>query len=278
MVSCKRGIYALSIIFMLLNGQYVKSADLGELQARKYINHLLDTLFIPHNHSGIYQQNLHEFSKDLTNDLTLRLGYFPHFYSFSKVYNDKQIYQEVINESLVFIEQSAHNYASNEIQTYYSETTSNQKVMVTKIIGLLMKEIKVKLNKASELPQGIFKDYYGSSLTTKIRMLREKEIKNEADRRERLNAKTQCSTCSVKFDVVTHKRITLTCGHTICLACLKELWRTMGSAISCNKCNAKINISDHAQEDWATPADDYYYDYTPSAPEIDYNTDIYYPY
>jgi len=260
MVSYKRCFYAFSIMIALLNGQFIKSSELGELQARKYISHLIDSLFIPHNHSVSYQHNLHNFSQGLTNDLTRRLGSFPYFYSFSKVYNDDQVYQEVINESLAFIEQSAQNFTIAEIQQYYYQTTGNQKAFVDKVVSLLMKEIKAKLAKTSLLPQGFFTGYFGAALTTKVHILAEKELKKESDRLEKINIRTQCPTCSFKFDTVTNKRITLSCNHSICLACLKELWSRMGSVIECNKCHSKINISDFAQEAWATPTTDYSYD------------------
>lgn len=256
MVSYKNFFYALSIMFALFNSQFIKSSELGEADARKHINHLLDSLFIPNNHPVSYQQHFHKFVAELTEDLTSNLGRYPHFYSFSKVYNDNQLYYEAIKQSLVFIEKCARNCAITEIQQYYGETTGNQKIFVDKVVSLIMKELKAKTSKTSILPQGTFTSYFGTALITKVHDLTNKELKKEASKIEKLNAKIKCPTCSITYDA-NNKKITLSCKHIICLACLKELWTKMGSAIECSKCNSKIDINECVGEDWTLPEADH---------------------
>lgn len=262
MVSYKSYFYILTIMFTLLNNQFIKSEDMSELQARKYISHLVDHLFIPQNHQAKHQAHLRTFTQEATNDLTTKLGDYPHWYSLSKVYNQHQIYQEVINESLAFIEKCARNCAINEAQRYYTETHANQKAFVDKVVDLLMHELKAKINKSSTIVEGLLTGYYGIVLETKIQSLVDKELKSAAARLEKAYAKTHCFQCALKFNAKKNKKIALSCKHTICLACLKMLWNKMGSCISCPKCYTKINLSEYIQGVWVTPSSTYDYHYS----------------
>lgn len=252
MIFSKRCLYSLTLIFLTFS--LMHSAELGEAQTKKYINHLIDTLFIPKSHSLAHQNTLTNFSHELNTNVVNNFGRYQHFYSLSKVYNDNEVYHEVLNKSIDLIKKSTRNAAILALQG--SVLTGHQDLIVTKIVASIMKEVTSKVNKSTVLQAGVFAGYFGQSLDTKIRTLITKEITKQDQR----IARVKCQTCSMKFDANDHQKIELTCKHTICLTCLKELWTVAGSQMACHKCGTRITVSEHMQNQWFTPAVDYYYD------------------
>jgi RING-type zinc-finger len=238
---------------------------LTETQARKYIGHLVDALFVPPNHSGSYERDLQKFSQDITRLLMQRLGYRP-FFSFFKTYTAKEINDGFLRESVVFIEQASFKAAKEALNKLFIPIEINEQVLVEHVVKKISGEVTHMINGSTFLEQGTLTTYFGVPLCNKVYDMLKQELKQKAAQASKPNIPSQDATeeCPVCFETFSksHESIFLNCGHCICKECLRGLYKTYNDGrtkeFKCPLCRATIAISDFACELWP-----------PSAPPLD---------
>ncbi|CDK30353.1 RING finger domain-containing protein [Candidatus Babela massiliensis] len=222
-------------------------SNLNDTQAKNYIQNLIDTLFLPNNHSGKYERDLKNFANNVTRKILNRIGKYENYYSFSKVYNSDRIYQELINESIDFIEKSSIDCAKDEIGKFYVSNRFNERDIINSISKKIRREIYDLVNKSTFLDQGIFTNYYGVQLVNKVHELIAKEIRVSVKPTTTYST-PDCPICFEDFQDNSIKRVFLKCGHNLCNLCLKNWSKQKGSKTTCPICRAIVNINDFINE------------------------------
>lgn len=247
----------LLMVSALLCFTTIKAQDrMTEIQAGKYISHLIDTLFIPTNHSGKYERQLKNFTNDVTSKLIRKLGSYPTFFSFYKTYSSNNLYQELVNESVNFIEKLSYDYAKEEVKDFYRLDSNLEQEIFTKISKAIREEISKVVNRSSELTSGVFSNYVGVPLVNKVRDMLKREINNALEHSKPKPSLYSTDECPICFRDFTSnvKRLFLTCGHNICVDCLRSWYNETGTRVSCAICRAPINISDFSSQIWPASA------------------------
>lgn len=226
----------------------VKKA-LSEIQARKYISHLVDTLFMPSNHNASYARELKIFSDDVSHILIRRLGYYPSSIAFSKVYIDKEIESALVEESVIFIEQKSLSYAKEAIKKLHVTSDIDQNLIITRVVQNIREEVLRIINKSTYLEPGVLTNFFGNALHDKIYQLLKQEIKSSTEQLPKYYPTPECPVCFDDFSYKV-KRLFLHCGHNICVECLRKWYQASGSRTNCPICRAAVNINDFAKELW----------------------------
>lgn len=268
-MNLKKSLILIGFTLLILTSFCISANSINETQARKYIEHIIDTLFVPSNHSGSYAQDLKMFVNDVTYRLLRRLGYYPTLFSFFKNYDSDQLYKEIVNESINFIEQKSFDYAIEDIKKIYIPTIVNDRKIISKVTKKIKGEVVNIVSRSSVLDLGVFTNYIGVPLYNKVHDLLEEEIKANLREIEKQTLKPkdvyptrECPVCYEEFGKLlklgeTVKRIFLACGHNICVDCLRS-WHdssfASGKPTTCPLCRSELNIRDYASELWALSA------------------------
>lgn len=246
-INTKKGLLT-SILSITLITSYSIASNLNESQAKNYIQNLIDTLFNPNNHSGSYERTLKNFSYNATQKILNKVGKYEDYLSFNKIYNTDLIYQELINESVNFIENCAKQYAKDEIGKFYYASNVNENAIINLVAKSVKQEVTTLINTSTYLNSSTFTSYYGVDLLNKVHKLIAKELKAYAAQNQKPTYPTnECPICFEDFGFYI-KRLFLSCGHNICAGCLKQWYNEKGSNTTCPMCRAKINIKDLIKE------------------------------
>ncbi len=235
----------LALLFIVPAANYTISGNLNESQAKNYIQNLIDNLFNPNDHSGSYLKTLKDFSYSTKKVILNRIGIYESFFSFNKTYNSDRIHQEVLKESLNFIEKCSREYVREESYKYQNTSNINNinlNKLTKKISDSIKKEVSDLVKNASYLDTGVFSNYYGVNLVNKINNLISKELTHYAPEKPKPTYPTdECPVCLEDFGFPV-KRLFLQCGHNICSTCLKHWYESKGAKTNCPMCRAAIDI------------------------------------
>ncbi len=231
-----------------------------EAQARKYIEHVVDTLLMPSNHAGSYGSELKKFTNTTASQLLRRYGSYPNFLSLSKEYNTDTLYNALLSEIQVFIEEKSSQYAQEELKNVYVPSYVDKQKVTRATTQVVVNEVNTIISKSVELPVGAFTNYVGTPLRNKVRDIVKVELRKAtgpAPRPERpstLYTTADCPVCMEDFHTSV-KRIYLKCGHNICTGCLTQMYNhAKQTHLNCPLCRAAVSVNDYAQELWPASA------------------------
>lgn len=231
-----------------------------EIQASKYIGHLVDNFFMTSNHSGSYLDDLKFFTSFVTNKLLHKMGRYPSFFAFWKVYTNDELYAGFMQESVDFIENRSRQYANSEFKKFYVIYSVDTQQIINKTVEKVRQEVSAIINKSGTLDTGVFTNYFGVPLINKINEIIKKELKNSSNQvqapKPTLYSTQECPVCFDNFDNKTVKRLFLHCGHNLCTSCLIKWHNAKNSKLTCPLCRAPININDYSSELWPPSAPD----------------------
>jgi hypothetical protein len=233
-------------------------------QARAYIGHVWETLFLPHQHEGRYGRELKNALSEIRSRIVQRAGTRSHSYSLHKRYNSDRLYAEVLREAVEFIKKQSKEFAHQELKDLYTPARVDERVVRGKAVDTIVYEVQRLVNRSVTLEPGIFTNYTGVPLRTKIAQLIKAELKKltpakpqKQDKKQKLYPTSECPVCYDHFNTRSTQRVYLKCGHNLCTGCLRDWYYSKHKEcrpITCPLCRAVVNIADYASELWAPSA------------------------
>lgn len=225
------------------NSTDAKSNNIGEKQARKYISHIVDTLFAPRSVADSYTKELNVFTARATNILLSKYGKYPSYTSIYREYNPDELYNGIVNESVNFIEQKSLQYAQEIIKKFSIPAAINQKNIINNAVSKIRSEATNFINQSDMLDTGALKPFFGMALYDKLWATLKKDIEQAIASLPKpkppVYTTPECPVCLEDFSAQI-KRITLNCGHNLCSFCLKDWYKEKASRATCPCCRATI--------------------------------------
>ena len=233
-------------------------------QARAYIGHVWDTLFLPDQHAGSYGRELKKALTEVRSRVLQRSGTRQTSYSLSKKYNSDRLYAEVLREAVQFIRQQSKQCARQELKNLYTSARVNEHAVREKVVDTIVYEVQRLVNRSVTLSPGVFTNYTGVPLRTKVAQLVKTELKKltpatpqKQDKKQKLYPTSECPVCYDRFNTRSTQRVYLKCGHNLCSGCLRDWYYSKHKEcrpVTCPLCRTVVNIADYASELWAPSA------------------------
>jgi hypothetical protein len=251
------------LMLALVAGSYSLLADqsgrvqLTRSQATNYIKHVIDTLVSTQNHSGSYAHEINAFVKKTTQKLLHVLGsYHDRDFWSLKSYTQDELYAAIIGEIITFIEDRALAYSQEDIKKFFVHGKVDTAKVGQRVSILIRDEALKVLTQNGTLKPGILEHLAGSALRGKVNNAIKRELKHipvpalvtaqPKPSVPMLYTTKECPVCLEDFGS-TCKRLSLTCGHNICVSCLRKWYDKKGAGLTCPYCIRSLNILDYAE-------------------------------
>lgn len=141
---------------------------LGAQQARNYIGHVIDSLFVPSMHTGRYAQEIKGFVAQSTKELLKTQGVFDKTKN-TKTYAAADLYAELNKRVIGFIDHKCKEYTVKELATAAYALTTLQKERIAQSVTLQFHNKVVDiLYHEKQLPAGALMSYVGAPLRNKV--------------------------------------------------------------------------------------------------------------
>ncbi|MBA3954863.1 hypothetical protein H0X48_06095 [Candidatus Dependentiae bacterium] len=150
---------------------------IGAQQARNYIGHVIDSLFVPSMHDGRYAQEIKDFVTQATQELLKVHGVFDKAKT-AKVYKAVDLCTDLNERVIDFIDHKCKDYIQKEISTAaYTLTTVQKRRITQRVATQFHNKVVDILYYADQLPAGALMSYVGSPLRNKVINAVKTEIK-----------------------------------------------------------------------------------------------------
>lgn len=209
---------------------------------KKYIGHLVDTLFDVPQQSHSTKNKLEELKRVLTS-IILHSNVINYE---NDSFNADLVEQMVLAEALIFIQGQAYLTAF-EITNLLDGPCKkiDQKKMITTIAENIGQQAQDHVFKASDL-NGIFAHFVGTHLKNNVHALLKEYIAEAASSSIPAHIydldEPSCNTCFEDFDKYTYKRIIFACGHSLCKACTLIIGKSNQRCPICRRQTVNLSL------------------------------------
>jgi hypothetical protein len=137
-------------------------------QAANYVEHVINTLFVPPMHLKVQAQEIAQFIKNTKSSLL----------KMPKSYKTLQLCDAVLAEMVYFIEQQSIAYAHQELKNTIYTIDANRKEALIKLVSTKLRtKVKVIVDNQDIISAGALMSYIGIPLRTKVIKLLKKQNK-----------------------------------------------------------------------------------------------------